>query len=71
MDPWLGKIFQCINLKNTICVITSDHGSTSADFTNEMLNFRLENDVLHKSESGVVLNYAHKMATNSPKKFTP
>ena len=71
MDPWLGKIFQCINLKNTICVITSDHGSTSADFTNEMLNFRLENDVLHKSESGVVFNYAHKIATNSPKKFTP
>ena len=71
IDPWLGKIFQCINLKNTICVITSDHGSTSADFTNEMLNFRLENDVLHKSESGVVFNYAHKIATNSPKKFTP
>ena len=71
IDPWLGKIFQCINLKNTICIITSDHGSTSADFTNEMLNFRLENDVLHKSESGVVFNYAHKIATNSPKKFTP
>ena len=71
IDPWLGKIFQCINLKNTICVITSDHGSTSADFTNEMLNFRLENDVLHKSESGVIFNYAHKIATNSPKKFTP
>ena len=70
IDPWLEKIFQCINLKNTICVITSDHGSTSADFTNEMLNFRLENDVLHKSEPGVVFNYAHKVATNSPKKFT-
>ena len=24
IDPWLEKIFQCINLKNTICVITSD-----------------------------------------------
>ena len=70
IDPWLGKIFQCINLKNTICVITSDHGSTSADFTNEMLNFRLENDVLHKSEPGVIFNYAHKVATNSPEKFT-
>ena len=71
IDPWLGKIFQCINLKNTICVITSDHGSTSADFTNEMLNFRLENDILHKSESGVVFNTAHKIVTNFPKKFTP
>ena len=71
IDPWLGKIFQCINLKNTICVITSDHGSTSADFTNEMLNFNLENDRLRESEPGFVFNHAHKITTNFPKKLTP
>ena len=73
IDPWLGKIFQCINLKNTICVITSDHGSTSADFTNEMLNFSLK----HFGELTPIINKrigfdtAHKIVTNFPKKFTP
>ena len=73
IDPWLGKIFQCLNLKNTICVITSDHGSTSADFTNEMLNFSLK----HFGELTPIINKrigfdtAHKIVTNFPKKFTP
>ena len=73
IDPWLEKIFQCINLKNTICVITSDHGSTSADFTNEMLNFSLK----HFGELTPIINKrigfdtAHKIVTNFPKKFTP
>ena len=71
IDPWLGKIFQCINLKNTICVITSDHGSTFADFTNEMLNFNLENDRLREFEPGFGFNSARKIATNFPKKLTP
>ena len=71
MDPWLGKIFQCINLKNTICVITSDHGSTFADFTNKMLKFNLENDRLRKFEPGFSFNSAHKIVTKFPKKLTP
>tara|TARA_Y100000782_G_scaffold66304_1_gene72150 strand:+ start:64 stop:1509 length:1446 start_codon:yes stop_codon:yes gene_type:complete len=71
IDPWLGKIFQCINLKNTICVTTSDHGSTFADFTEEMLNFSLENDRLREFEPGFGFNSAHKIATNFPKKLTP
>ena len=71
IDPWLGKIFQCINLKNTICVITSDHGSTFADFTNKMLKFNLENDRLRKFEPGFSFNSAHKIATKFPKKLTP
>jgi len=71
LDPWLGKIFQCINLKNTICVITSDHGSTFADFTNKMLKFNLENDRLRKFEPGFSFNSAHKIATKFPKKLTP
>ena len=70
IDPWLGKIFQCLNLKNTICVITSDHGSILADFTNEMFKFNPDNatDVL---EAGIGFNSAHKIATNFPKKLTP
>ena len=71
IDPWLGKIFQCINLKNTICVITSDHGSTFADFTNEMFNFHLENDRLREFEPGFSFNVAHKITTKFPKKLTP
>ena len=71
IDPWLGKIFQCINLKNTICVITSDHGSIVSDFTNEMFNFSLENDRFRESKPGIGFNSAHKIVTNFPKKLTP
>ena len=71
IDPWLGKIFQCINLKNTICVITSDHGSILSDFTNEMFNFSLENDRLRELEPGIGFNSAHKIVANFPKKLTP
>ena len=71
IDPWLGKIFQCLNLKNTICVITSDHGSIVSDFTNEMFNFSLENDRFRESKPGIGFNSAHKIVTNFPKKLTP
>ena len=71
IDPWLGKIFQCIDLENTICVITSDHGSILADFTNEMNKFWLENDRLRGLEPGIGFNSAHKIVTNFPKKLTP
>ena len=71
IDPWLGKIFQCLNLKNTICIIASDHGSKFADFTNEMVNFSLESDRLSEFEPGHGFNSAHKIATNFPKEFTP
>ena len=71
IDPWLGKIFQCLNLKNTICIIASDHGSKFADFTNEMVNFSLESDRLSEFEPGHGFNSAHKIATNFPKGFTP
>ena len=71
IDPWLGKIFQCLNLKNTICVITSDHGSKFADFTNEMVNFSLESDRLREFEPRLGFNSAHKIATKFPKKLTP
>ena len=71
IDPWLGKIFQCINLENTICVIASDHGSKFADFTNEMVSFSLESDRLNEFEPGQGFNSAHKIATNLPKGFTP
>ena len=71
IDPWLGKIFQCINLKNTICVIASDHGSKFADFTNEMVNFSLESDRLREFEPQLGFNSAHKIATNFPKELIP
>ena len=70
IDPWLGKIFQCLNLKNTICVITSDHGSVLSDFTNEMFNFSQKMQA-GEFEPGIGFNSAHKIATNFPKKLTP
>ena len=36
IDPWIGKILNVVDEDNTIIIFTSDHGSTVADFKNEM-----------------------------------
>ena len=44
IDSWIGKIFNNINLKNTIFVITADHGTYIPSITieNEILNFEID-----------------------------
>tara|TARA_B110000495_G_scaffold187095_1_gene186197 strand:+ start:24 stop:1382 length:1359 start_codon:yes stop_codon:yes gene_type:complete len=43
IDSWIGKIFENINLKNTLVIITSDHGSfiPSISTKNEIINFEI------------------------------
>jgi arylsulfatase A-like enzyme len=71
IDPWLGKIFELINLENTLCVITSDHGSISADFTKEMSDFciDLENERTKKNQTVLDSKNIHKITTKWPKRF--
>jgi|APSaa5957512535_1039671.scaffolds.fasta_scaffold01295_14 arylsulfatase A-like enzyme len=44
IDSWIGKIFKNINIKNTLFIITSDHGTFIPSITieNEIINFEIE-----------------------------
>lgn len=69
MDPWLGKIFDCIDFNKTLCVLTSDHGSIAADFNQEMVDFCLENSELKTIEPGLVFKSTNKVVKKLPKKL--
>jgi arylsulfatase A-like enzyme len=40
LDEWLGKIFDKINLKETLIVLTADHGSEVANYTKELDEYK-------------------------------
>jgi len=44
IDSWIGKIFKNINIKNTLFIITSDHGTFIPSITieNEIINFEID-----------------------------
>ena len=71
IDPWIGKILKTINQENTIIIFTSDHGSTVADFTEEMFEFSLKNDKLKEVDNGLSFKLSHKIFTSLPKSFLP
>ena len=71
IDPWLGKIINILDTKNTLVVITADHGSTSADFTDFMQKFSLNNAQISKISSGVAYKFAHKLMSKLPDQLTP
>ena len=50
LDFWLGKISNTLKTENTLFIITSDHGSTTADFTEKMFKFNLQNDQLRDNK---------------------
>ncbi len=71
IDPWLGKIFDIINIENTLVVITADHGSTSADFTDFMENVSLKNAQISNVQPGIAYKSTHKLMSKLPDQFTP
>jgi len=71
VDPWIGKIIDILDTKNTLFVITADHGSTSADFTDFMQKFSLNNAQISNIEPGIVYKSAHKLITKLPDHLTP
>ena len=70
MDVWFGKIFKKINSEETLTIVAADHGSSSADFTNEMLDFSLETDSIKKSNRPNS-NIAKIISKKLPKKLQP
>ncbi len=67
IDIWLGKIFKSLNICNTLIIITSDHGSTSADYTNDMFNFNLQNELIRKHDQKIFYKIGHKFFSTLPK----
>jgi len=72
IDPWLGKFLKNIIQENTFVILTADHGSTSADFTNEMLDFSIKvSKIREKDDNGLIFKFCHKFFTSLPKPFQP
>ena len=71
IDPWLGKIKDALKSQNTLLVITADHGSTSADFTESMHAFSLKNAQIRNVEPGLTFKSAHKLINILPEQLTP
>lgn len=71
LDPWLGKIKDMLENQNTIFVITADHGSTSADFTESMQSFSLKNAQIRNVEPGLTFKSAQKLMNKFPEQLTP
>lgn len=71
VDPWIGKIFEILDIKNTLVVITADHGSTSADFTDFMQKFSINAAQISNPEPGVTYKSAHKLMSKLPDQLTP
>jgi membrane-anchored protein YejM (alkaline phosphatase superfamily) len=46
IDSWIGKIYDNINLKNTLFIITGDHGIFIPSVTteNEIINFEVDSE---------------------------
>ncbi|RDJ32190.1 MAG: hypothetical protein DWQ18_09270 [Crenarchaeota archaeon] len=64
IDFWIGKIIKCIDLKNTLVVITADHGSYNKElyFDNNEINFG--------SNSGIQ-KYSTFLGSRTPKVLIP
>ena len=71
IDVWLGKILKTLDISNTIFIITADHGSTSADFTDLMQKFSVDNEKARNIEPSVAFNFTHKVMSKMPNQFTP
>ena len=71
VDVWLGKFLEILDPKNTIFVITADHGSSSADFTDSMQKFSVNNEKESKTEPSAAFNFTHKVMSKMPNQFSP
>ena len=71
VDVWLGKILKTLDISNTIFIITADHGSTSADFTDLMQKFSVDNEKKRDQENDFLFNSGHKLMNKLPDQFSP
>ena len=71
MDAWLGRILQNLNLKNTLVVITADHGTDIGVYNSEMEESNKVFQELRKHDHGIGFKIGQKIARKLPKSMSP
>tara|TARA_Y100000996_G_scaffold39105_1_gene27140 strand:+ start:125 stop:1546 length:1422 start_codon:yes stop_codon:yes gene_type:complete len=70
-DAWIGKIIENLDLNNTLLIITADHGSSFALYSQKIEDYEKHTDEIRKHESGLAYKSAHKIITKLPGKLNP
>ena len=70
-DVWIGKIIENLNFNNTLLIITADHGSSFALYSQKIEDYEKHTDDIRKHESGLAYKSAHKIITKLPGKLNP
>ena len=70
-DVWMGKIIENLDLNNTLLIITADHGSSFALYSEKIEDYEKHTDEIRKHESGLAYKSAHKIITKLPGKLNP
>jgi len=68
MDEWFGKIFQKINFKNTLVVLTADHGNDAGIYTPEM---ELDKNYVNHGHLKYSFKVGKKISSILPKALSP
>ncbi len=71
MDPWIGKILKCVDLSNTLIVLTADHGSDVASFDSEMEKLSKSAKEKLVVEKNFTIKTGQKLTSKLPKFFDP
>ena len=71
LDIWIGKIIEKIDLKNTLVILTSDHGLESGAYNEKLQEFDNLQRIKRMTNPGVAFNTAMKVKSVIPfrKKF--
>ena len=64
IDAWIGKIFEKVDLENTLVILTADHGAYVKSVSNENVNMNLE-------VNGELQTRVHNLENLIPKSLQP
>ena len=71
MDEWIGKIIENVDLKKTLVIITSDHGSEAGNYTQEMEEYNDQNIRVREYNHGKIYKLSHKIILSFPHFLLP
>jgi len=69
-DMWIGKIIDKINQKNTLIIITADHGHEGLSYSENMKKFGLDHGS-EQFEPGKFFRLGHKVVEKFPEQLNP
>ena len=71
LDVWIGKIISKIDFKNTLLIITADHGSPVSEYDENMEEENQISDEKRNTTSKLSYRFGHKVVTYFPEFLTP